>query len=88
LVIRSKFVKQIPTDARFWGDSIYRAGAGPAPVSPKKLNAESLAEAMRTALNPSVKDMAEKIGRDIRAEQGEIKGVQSFHRHLPLLNMR
>jgi UDP:flavonoid glycosyltransferase YjiC (YdhE family) len=57
-------------------------------VSPKKLNAESLAEAIRTALNSSVKEMAEKIGRDIRAEQGEIKGVQSFHRHLPLLNMR
>jgi UDP:flavonoid glycosyltransferase YjiC (YdhE family) len=57
-------------------------------VSPKKLNAESLAEAIETALNPSVKEMAEEIGRDIRAEQGEIKGVQSFHRHLPLLNMR
>jgi len=73
---------------RFWGDSIYRAGAGPMPVPPKKLNAQTLAEAIETALEPTVKEMAEKIGDDIRAEQGEMKGVESFHKHLPLLNMR
>jgi sterol 3beta-glucosyltransferase len=73
---------------RFWGDSIHRAGAGPAPVPPKRLNAETLAEAINTALDPQVKEMAEKIGENIRAEQGELKGVESFHRHLPLLNMR
>jgi hypothetical protein len=32
--------------------------------------------------------MAEKIGENIRSENGELKGVESFHRHLPLLNMR
>jgi hypothetical protein len=35
-----------------------------------------------------VKKMAEQIGERIRAENGEMKGVESFHRHLPLLNMR
>lgn len=58
------------------------------PVPPKKLNAQTLAEATQTALDPKVKEMAEKIGENIRAEQGEMKGVESFHRHLPLLNMR
>lgn len=73
---------------RFWGDSIYRAGAGPAPVPPKRLNAETLASAITTALDPQVKKMAEQIGERIRAENGEMKGVESFHRHMPLLNMR
>jgi sterol 3beta-glucosyltransferase len=35
-----------------------------------------------------VREMAEKIGQNIRSENGELKGVESFHRHLPLLNMR
>ena len=91
LVIRSTYhttdIEQT-NNVRFWGDSIYRAGAGPMPVPPKKLNAQTLAEAIETALDPKVKEMAEKIGENIRAEQGEMKGVESFHRHLPLLNMR
>lgn len=58
------------------------------PVPPKKLNSETLARAIEIALDPQVKKMAEKIGEDIRNEQGEIKGVNSFHAHLPILNMR
>lgn len=75
-------------DQKFWGDSIHRAGAGPTPIPPKKLNAKRLAQAIETALDPQVKEMAEKIGEEIRNEQGEIKGVDSFHAHLPILNMR
>lgn len=90
LEIRSMYTRHdVPADqCRFWGDSIHRAGAGPTPIPPKKLNAQSLANAINIALDPEVKEMAEKIGEDIRAEQGELKGVESFHRHLPLLNMR
>lgn len=75
-------------DQMFWGDSIHRAGAGPVPVPPKKLNVDSLSRAIETALDPQVKEMAEKIGVDIRNEKGELKGVDSFHAHLPILNMR
>jgi hypothetical protein len=52
------------------------------------LNAETLSQAIETALDPQVREMAEKIGQDIRSEQGELKGVDSFHAHLPILNMR
>lgn len=73
---------------RFWGDMIHRADAGPAPIPQKKLNPDNLAEAIKVALSPEAKTAAGKMGEQIRKEKGEEKGVESFHRHLPLKNMR
>lgn len=64
------------------------AGAGPAPIPFAELTVDRLAEAIDVALAPATREAAQKIGKEISAEDGVKQGVDSFHRHLPLLNMR
>lgn len=73
---------------RFWGDMIHRAGAGPEPIPQKTLSAENLSAAIRYAVSKDAKVAAGAMGEKIRAEKGEVKGVESFHKHLPLQTMR
>ena len=74
--------------SRFWGDMIHRASAGPAPIPHKLLTPENLSEAIKFCYTDSARTAAQKMGEQIRSEDGEAKGVKSFHRHLPLKNMR
>jgi sterol 3beta-glucosyltransferase len=67
---------------------IHRAGAGPSPLPHKKMTSESLADAIRCCYTPEAQQAAQVMGERIRSEKGEERGVASFHRHLPLLNMR
>jgi len=58
-------------DQSFWGERVYGLGVGPKPIPQKKLNAASLAAAMREAItNQSMIEKAEKIGEKIRNEDG------------------
>ncbi|WVR09698.1 hypothetical protein IAU60_006774 [Kwoniella sp. DSM 27419] len=75
-------------DQKFWGEMVHSRGAGPAPIPYKHLTVDALAAALRTCLEPAVQDASRQIGVQMRQERGEAKGVDSFHRHLPLLNMR
>ncbi|WVN90029.1 uncharacterized protein L203_105261 [Cryptococcus depauperatus CBS 7841] len=75
-------------DQAFWGQMIYNAGAGPTPIPQKMLCTENLAEAIRFALSPAARKAAEKMAKKINSEKGEVKGVDSFHKHLPLRVMR
>ena len=77
-----------PLIPRFWGDMIHRAGAGPSPIPQKELTAEKLSDAFKYAVSEDASKAAQKMGEQIRSENGEEKGVSSFHRHLPLMNMR
>ncbi|QRV72093.1 glycosyltransferase family 1 protein [Ceratobasidium sp. AG-Ba] len=72
----------------WWASQIARRGAGPPPIYPKQLTAESLASAIRIALSSRTKEAAIVIGNIIKEEEGIKNGLDSFHRHLPLLNMR
>jgi len=67
---------------------IANAGAGPRPIPPKELNAEKLAEAIAFVYSVEARLMAGEMGETIRAEDGVKAGVDSFHRQLPLHNMR
>ena len=67
---------------------IHRSGGGPAPIPQKELTEENLAEAIRFAVSESAKAAARVMGEKIRSEDGEERGVTSFHNHLPLKNMR
>lgn len=67
---------------------IHRAGAGPAPIPQKQMTVENLADAFKYAVSEDASTAAKKMGEQIRAENGEEKGVECFHRHLPLKNMR
>ncbi|PPQ66045.1 hypothetical protein CVT26_010801 [Gymnopilus dilepis] len=75
-------------DQGFWGNMIYKAGAGPKPIPQKELTAKRLAEAIKFALSPPVKEAAKSLAEKICYEDGVRRGIDSFYKHLPLLNMR
>ncbi|WVQ94954.1 hypothetical protein IAU59_002044 [Kwoniella sp. CBS 9459] len=75
-------------DQKFWGEMIHSRGAGPAPIPQKQLNADNLTAALEFVMTEEAQAAAQAMGAEIRSEEGEKKGVDSFHRHLPLLNMR
>ncbi|CCO35669.1 Sterol 3-beta-glucosyltransferase [Rhizoctonia solani AG-1 IB] len=72
----------------WWAAQIARRGAGPSPLDHKKLTSDIFASAVQVALSPSSLGAAREVGKMIMREDGAEKGVESFHRHLPLLNMR
>lgn len=73
---------------RFWGEAIHHAGAGPAPIPFKELTSEKLAAAIEYAVSPEAKEAAGVLGAKIRSEKGEAKGAESFHRHMPIKDLR
>ncbi|KAJ7684426.1 glycosyltransferase family 1 protein [Mycena polygramma] len=75
-------------DQLFWGNMIHKAGAGPEPIPHKQLNIDKLRDALRFAVSPAVKNAAKRMAEQINSEDGVRRGVDSFYRHLPLLNMR
>ena len=70
------------------GEMVYKGGAGPAPIPHKQLSVDRLAEALKYCTTARATAAAERMGAQIRAENGVQEGVLSFYRHLPLLNMR
>ncbi|CAK5279180.1 unnamed protein product [Mycena citricolor] len=75
-------------DQAFWGEMIHKAGAGPEPIPHKQLTAQNLCDALKFAVSPQAGAAAGRMGEQIRHENGVNQGVDSFYRHLPLLNMR
>ncbi|KAG9051113.1 hypothetical protein FS837_011959 [Tulasnella sp. UAMH 9824] len=75
-------------DQPFWGEMVHKAGAGPEPIPQRKLKAERLAGAITFCLTEKARNAAKLMADRIRAEDGLKGGVDSFHSHLPLLNMR
>ncbi|KAI9044678.1 putative UDP-glucose,sterol transferase [Aspergillus affinis] len=75
-------------DQPFWGSIVARAGAGPPPVPYKQLTADKLTEAIQIALKPETREKAEKIGKDMRQEDGVRDAVASFHNHLDVDSLR
>ncbi|CAE6356862.1 unnamed protein product [Rhizoctonia solani] len=75
-------------DQPWWATQIARRGAGPPPLDSKNLTAAAFAAALRVALSPVTLKAAEVVGEMIRQEDGTQNGLDSFHRHMPLLNMR
>ncbi|KAG6852494.1 hypothetical protein C0991_011514 [Blastosporella zonata] len=83
-------------DQGFWGElpviqrgaMIHKAGAGPEPIHHKKLDVDNLRDAIKFAVSAPAKEAARRMAEQIHSEDGVAKGVESFYRHLPLLNMR
>ncbi len=57
-------------DQPFFGWQVAQAGAGPAPVPQKKLNADRLARALEQAHAPQIAARAAGLGQAIRTEPG------------------
>ncbi|KZV90217.1 UDP-Glycosyltransferase/glycogen phosphorylase [Exidia glandulosa HHB12029] len=75
-------------DQQFWGEMIHKSGAGPKPIPQKNFNVENLTAALTYAISPEAKTAAAGLAQSIVNEDGVEGGVDSFYRHLPLLNMR
>ncbi|KAK3989155.1 sterol 3-beta-glucosyltransferase [Cladorrhinum sp. PSN332] len=75
-------------DQIFWGTMITRAGAGPAPIPHKTLNAANLASAIEECLKPETQARARELGQKIREEQGADVGGKAFHQFLDVDKMR
>jgi sterol 3beta-glucosyltransferase len=58
-------------DQPFWGSRVYALGVGPEPIPQKKMTADILAAAIRTAVsNESMGEKADVLGQKIRDEDG------------------
>jgi sterol 3beta-glucosyltransferase len=75
-------------DQAFWGRMVYAAGAGPEPQPFKTLTAKKLANAIKIALAPETAAAAAKLAKKMTHEEGARTAAKSFHRMLPLKEMR
>ncbi|CAF1051026.1 unnamed protein product [Didymodactylos carnosus] len=74
-------------DQFFWGDMIYKIGAGPSPLPGKTLKADQLADAFRFAMRSETRAAAQRLAAAMKEENGVATAVQAFHAHLPLDKM-
>jgi len=69
-------------DQPFWGNMIYRAGAGPAPIAYKALTTDLLIRQLLTALKPETLNRANELGESLAKEEGPEVGAREFHSNL------
>lgn len=70
-------------DQFFWGDVVYRSGAGPKPIPYQELQVGSLVDALEVAMLPETVACARAIGERISKENGVEKAMEHFHNSLP-----
>jgi hypothetical protein len=75
-------------DQAFWARMVCAAGAGPEPQPFKTLTAEKLAKAIKFALSPEATTAAADLAKRMTDEDGAATAATSFHRLLPLKDMR
>ncbi|CAE6390452.1 unnamed protein product [Rhizoctonia solani] len=75
-------------DQPWWAAQLAQRGAGPPPLDSRNLTSDGFAAAIRFALSSDTVLAAQKISELKNQEDGTKNGVESFHKHLPLLNMR
>lgn len=69
-------------DQPFWGERVHELGAGPKPISQKKLSVDTLAKAMRkTTTIRSMLETAADIGMNIRQEDGVANAVALIEKY-------
>jgi sterol 3beta-glucosyltransferase len=72
-------------DQPYWGRRVQGLGVGPAPITPKKLTAERLAEAIHLAASDrGMRSRAAELGEEIRSENGVQRAVEVIEQYLGL----
>lgn len=70
-------------DQPFWGRRVAQLGAGPQPIPRRRLTAAGLAHAIQVCLaDKEMRQKAQEIGRQIRAEQGVSRAVALIQEYL------
>lgn len=74
-------------DQPFMGEQVYRIGAGPRHIPRTKLTPDLLAAAIREAVhNPILRANADRIGQQLRAEDGvgnAVRWIETWHPNAP-----
>jgi UDP:flavonoid glycosyltransferase YjiC (YdhE family) len=69
-------------DQPFWGRRVHELGVGPEPLSPKKLTADRLAQAIQqAATDPAISAQAATLGERIRGEDGVERAAEIILDH-------
>jgi sterol 3beta-glucosyltransferase len=70
------------SDQPFWGRQVYKLGAGPKPLYPKRLTSRDVADAIHLIKNDQViKSRAEDIGQRLKTEDGVTQAVNLIQRY-------
>jgi UDP:flavonoid glycosyltransferase YjiC (YdhE family) len=70
-------------DQFFWGEQIYKRGAGPKPIPYKSLDSQKLAEAIEEAThNLQIIENAKHIGEALQKENGSALAAKKIHCYL------
>ena len=75
-------------DQPFWGMVVARAGAGPPPIPFRDLTTDSLAAAIKAALQPDVREKVRTLACIMRQESGAQNAARSFHTELEVHSLR
>lgn len=73
---------------QFWGNMVHTAGAGPAPVPHKFLDAQKLIDGLSFCLTKDAAIAANTIALQMNTEDGVKTAVRSFHANLPAESMQ
>lgn len=69
-------------DQFFWGERVYRLGAGPQPIPQRKLNAENLAQAIAQALTDEAMRTQAKAVREALSRENGVKAAVRVMRNI------
>ena len=70
-------------DQPFWGRRVAALGVGPKPIPPRRLTAERLAQAIRSATtDEDMRTRAAEIGEKVRTEDGVARAVKIINDEL------
>ncbi|KAJ5753529.1 uncharacterized protein N7511_007682 [Penicillium nucicola] len=75
-------------DQLFWGNMVASCELGPRPIPYRSLTSQNLAEAIRFCLKPEAQLAAQEVANRMSHENGVAAAVASFHRNLPVKEMR
>jgi UDP:flavonoid glycosyltransferase YjiC (YdhE family) len=75
-------VVSFAADQPFWGARVHAIGAGPQPISVKKLTVERLVSALVEADGDALRNGAQTVGSKIRAEDGVGATVKFVERYV------
>jgi len=68
------------SDQPFWGRLVYKLGAGPKPISPRKLTAARLALAIDSTINDQeVRSRVQMISEGLKYENGAAQAIKIIH---------
>ena len=69
-------------DGPFWADRLRDLGACAATIPQRRLTAERLADAIRTAVDPALKARAERIAAELNTEDGSGQAISTIEKSL------